>query len=86
MCGEFVGTILFLFFAFSGAQVALFAEVKQEQMEKGEVAPSDPSQIMYIALCFGFSLAVNAWVFSRISGGLFNPAVSLPYPVYMFEY
>lgn len=26
---------------------------------------------------FGLSLAVNAWVFFRISGGLFNPAVSL---------
>lgn len=31
---------------------------------------------MFIALSFGFSLAVNAWVFFRISGGLFNPAVS----------
>lgn len=25
----------------------------------------------------GFSLAVNAWTFYRISGGLFNPAVTL---------
>ena len=25
----------------------------------------------------GFSLAVNAWTFFRISGGLFNPAVTL---------
>jgi len=33
--------------------------------------------LLYIALSFGFSLAVNAWVFFRISGGLFNPAVSL---------
>lgn len=52
--------------------------------------------LQYIALCFGFSLAVNAWlvsvhilgdishpltihdqrVFFRISGGLFNPAVT----------
>ena len=32
---------------------------------------------LYIALSFGFSLAVNAWIFFRISGGLFNPAVSL---------
>lgn len=32
---------------------------------------------MYISVAFGFSLAVNAWVFYRISGGLFNPAVSL---------
>ncbi len=26
---------------------------------------------------FGFSLAVNAWTFYRVSGGLFNPAVTL---------
>jgi aquaporin related protein len=32
---------------------------------------------LYISLCFGFSLAVNAWIFFRVSGGLFNPAVSL---------
>lgn len=37
---------------------------------------SNPQQLQYIALCFGFSLAVNAWVFFRISGGLFNPAVT----------
>ena len=32
---------------------------------------------LYISLSFGFSLAVNAWIFFRVSGGLFNPAVSL---------
>lgn len=37
----------------------------------------DPSQLLYIALSFGFSLCVNAWIFFRVSGGLFNPAVSL---------
>ncbi|KAL7271267.1 Aquaporin-1 [Rhizina undulata] len=34
---------------------------------------SDTSILLYIALSFGFSLAVNAWVFFPISGGLFNP-------------
>jgi glycerol uptake facilitator-like aquaporin len=33
-------------------------------------------QQQYISLAFGFSLAVNAWVWFRVSGGLFNPAVS----------
>jgi aquaporin related protein len=32
--------------------------------------------LLYISLVFGFSLGVNIWVFYRISGGLFNPAVS----------
>ena len=44
----------------------------QSQAEVG----SNPQQLQYIALSFGFSLAVNAWVFFRISGGLFNPAVT----------
>ena len=38
---------------------------------------ANTSNLLYIALSFGFSLAVNAWIFFRVSGGLFNPAVSL---------
>jgi glycerol uptake facilitator-like aquaporin len=71
--GEFLGTFLFLFFAFAGAQVANEAETLT-----GSDAPT-PSigALLYISLSFGFSLAVCAWVFFRISGGLFNPAVTL---------
>lgn len=74
MCGEFVGTVLFLFFALSGAQVAnsIPSSAGLTVAETG----SNPQQLQYISLCFGFSLAVNAWVFFRISGGLFNPAVT----------
>lgn len=32
-----------------------------------------PQVLIYIALSFGLSLLVNAWVFYRITGGLFNP-------------
>lgn len=66
MSGEFVGTTMFLFFAFGGTQIA------------NNLTPADsPSlaQLSYISLSFGFSLAVTAWTFYRISGGLFNPAV-----------
>jgi aquaporin related protein len=38
---------------------------------------ANTSNLLYIALSFGFSLTVNAWIFFRVSGGLFNPAVSL---------
>lgn len=71
--GEFLGTFLFLFFSFAGAQVANEAEAST-----GSDAPT-PSigALLYISLSFGFSLAVCAWVFFRISGGLFNPAVTL---------
>lgn len=74
--GEFVGTILFLFFAFAGTQVA---NISSNNNSGGTVISTvvskNPAQLLYISLSFGFSLAVNAWVFSRISGGLFNPAV-----------
>ncbi|KAF2186184.1 hypothetical protein K469DRAFT_776118 [Zopfia rhizophila CBS 207.26] len=32
---------------------------------------------IFIALVYGLSLLVNMWAFLRISGGLFNPAVSI---------
>lgn len=74
MCGEFVGTFLFLFFAFSGTQVA--NSQTQGTVSTTIAQGSNPAQLLYISLCFGFSLTVNAWVFFRISGGLFNPAVT----------
>ncbi|KAL8963489.1 MAG: hypothetical protein Q9193_000252 [Seirophora villosa] len=66
--GEFVGTVMFLYFAFGATQIA------------NNVLPaSEPSldRLLYISLAFGFSLATTAWVFYRVSGGLFNPAVTL---------
>jgi aquaporin related protein len=74
MIGEFVGTYLFLFFAFAGTQVANTPPSSVDD-------PASTSTLLYISLAFGFSLMVNVWIFFRISGGLFNPAVctlSLP--------
>ncbi len=73
--GEFVGTFLFLFFAFGGAQTANLSSTTA-------TASSGPNleQLLYISLVFGFSLAINVWVFFRVSGGLFNPAVRIPSP------
>jgi aquaporin rerated protein, other eukaryote len=68
MLGEFVGTFLFLFFSFAAVQTAKFSGVN-------DTSPTSVS--LYICLAFAFSLAVNVWVFFRISGGLFNPAVSI---------
>lgn len=74
--GEFAGTTLFLFFAFSGTQVANISSNNNAGTTViTTVQSQNPAQLLYISLCFGFSLAVNAWVFFRISGGLFNPAV-----------
>ena len=72
MTGEFVGTVMFLYFAFGATQVA-------NVLAPGTGGPST-SSLLYISLAFGFSLATTAWVFYRVSGGLFNPAVSGPLP------
>ncbi|KIW67190.1 hypothetical protein PV04_06458 [Phialophora macrospora] len=73
MIGEFVGTFLFLLFALGGTNVVNAAPQQGQPVDLA----ANPAKLLFIALCFGFSLAVNAWVFFRISGGLFNPAVSL---------
>jgi aquaporin related protein len=71
MMGEFAGTFLFLLFALGGTNVVNAAPLQGQP----EDLAANPAKLLFIALCFGFSLAVNAWVFFRISGGLFNPAV-----------
>ncbi|KAJ9645825.1 Aquaporin-1 [Coniosporium tulheliwenetii] len=73
--GEFVGTLLFLFFAFAGTQVAIAKE--PNTATTNQLMAIRPIIILYVSLSFGFSLMVNVWVFFRISGGLFNPAVTL---------
>ncbi|WQF85302.1 Putative major intrinsic protein [Colletotrichum destructivum] len=70
--GEFVGTFFFLFFGYAGQIMVV--------LQGADAAPdgSLSSQgVVFIALTYGFSLLVNVWTFYRVSGGLFNPAVSL---------
>ena len=78
MVGEFLGTFLFLFFAFTATQVAntaangaAAAAAAAAAGDNGSLpqAPNMPT-LLYISLAFGFSLAVNVWIFFRISGGL----------------
>jgi len=76
--GELIGTISFLFFAFAGGQVANISSNKTSgDTVMTKVNQVNPAQLLYIALAAGFSLAVNSWTFFRISGGLFNPVVSI---------
>ncbi|PWY99049.1 aquaporin-like protein [Testicularia cyperi] len=78
---EFVGTVLFLFFSFGIATQATNARAANQDnggsTSLSQNAPPDTSALLYSSLGFGFSLAVNAWTFYRVSGGLFNPAVTL---------
>lgn len=68
--GEFVGTFMFLLFSFAGTQVS-------NTPMPPDGSPPNTSNLLYTSLCFGFSLTVNVWAFFRVTGGLFNPAVTL---------
>ncbi|KAK2748483.1 hypothetical protein FQN57_000616 [Myotisia sp. PD_48] len=69
---EFVGTVLYLLFAFAGSQVARVT-VPAEPKD----GPPDLLVLFYVALSFGVALTVNVWVFYRVTGGMFNPVVAL---------
>ncbi|KAI8668863.1 hypothetical protein NCS57_00699300 [Fusarium keratoplasticum] len=75
--GEFIGTTMFLFFAFAGTEVANIQSNTSAKTTTGESTGFSVSTLLYISIIFGFSLMVNVWVFFRISGGLFNPAVTI---------
>ncbi|EEU37476.1 uncharacterized protein NECHADRAFT_51592 [Fusarium vanettenii 77-13-4] len=70
--GEFVGTFFFLYFGYAGNLMAAL-QAPDTAPNGGLASTTD----IWIAVSYGFSLLVNAWAFYRISGGLFNPAVSL---------
>ncbi|KAF2813366.1 aquaporin [Mytilinidion resinicola] len=70
--GEFVGTFMFLYFSFA-CQIMLTTQASEKSLANG--GPSSQQNI-FTALVYGFSLLVNVWAFYRISGGLFNPAVT----------
>ncbi|GAA6059816.1 hypothetical protein JCM10212_003728 [Sporobolomyces blumeae] len=81
MIGEYVGTSLFMIFALGGTNVANIPSTSvtgatQAGQDQTQAQQLNTSNLLFIALSFGFSLAVNAWIFFRVSGGLFNPAVS----------
>lgn len=69
--GEFVGTFFFLFFAYAGQLMAL--SQAQGLSRKGGTSSET---VVIISIIYSASLLVNVWAFYRISGGLFNPAVS----------
>ncbi|GAA5868246.1 hypothetical protein JCM3774_000616 [Rhodotorula dairenensis] len=80
--GEFAGTTLFTLFAFAGTTVASLPATSVTNSgataDAGAVQPSpNTSSLLYVALSFGFSLAVNIQIFAGVSGGVFNPAISL---------
>ncbi|KLU81931.1 aquaporin [Magnaporthiopsis poae ATCC 64411] len=69
---EFVGTFMFLLFGFAGAQIANASPVRADDTTAPNVAV-----LIYISFIFGMSLMVNVFAFYRISGGQFNPVVTM---------
>lgn len=71
MVGEFVGTVLFLFFAFGKRLAERCIEGSLTRPIGGTQIANNPdneidgvtstSSLLYISLSFGFSLAVNAY-------------------------
>ncbi|KAK2462951.1 hypothetical protein APHAL10511_005003 [Amanita phalloides] len=67
---EFIGTTFFLLLGLGGIQAA----TGENEMSS---ATTRIEQVLYISTSMGFSLLVSAWLFFRVTGGLFNPNVSL---------
>jgi len=65
---EFVGTTLFFLLGLGGIQAAT-----GEALQSG----STIEHSLYIATSMGLSLLVTAWLFYRVTGGLFNPNITL---------
>ncbi|PWZ02820.1 aquaporin-like protein [Testicularia cyperi] len=72
--GEIIGTTMFLFLAEGGAKTA---QLSVSAAQTDTATPLSNETIMFIAVSFGISLLVTAWMFYRITGGLFNPAITV---------
>ncbi len=85
--GEFVGTLMFLYFAFA-CQIMLTQQAGEKALDNGQDkngSQTSSQQNIFTALVYGFSLLVNVWAFYRISGGLFNPAVSTIISIFLLR-
>jgi aquaporin rerated protein, other eukaryote len=65
---EFVGTTFWLLIGLGGIQAA---------QDSTGFASSSISFAFYVSACMGLSLLAAAWLFYRVTGGLFNPNISL---------
>ncbi|KAG8947460.1 Aquaporin-4 [Tulasnella sp. 424] len=80
---EFCGTFLFLLLGLGGIQAAAYSNqssvaAASQDSEGGAAINSVASidQLLYISACMGLSLLISVWLFYRVTGGIFNPAVS----------
>ena len=76
MLSEFTGTFLFMLIGLGGNSTVINDPAASVQYGGGNIM-ADPAKILFVATVWGASVTVNAWAFFRISGGLFNPAVTM---------
>lgn len=69
--GEFVGTFMFLFLAYLGHLMSV-----AQAPDTGPNGTNSNQTVIFISMSYGFALLVTAWTMYRVSGGLFNPAVT----------
>ena len=67
---------MFLLMGFLGHSMAVSQSTQSVQGDSNATATAS-QQVVFISLAYGFSLLVTAWTLYRVSGGLFNPAVTL---------
>ena len=79
MVSEFIGTFFFLFFAFFAANIANINGKNPPPGVTVDPLTVDTNKILFIASEFAASICVNIFIFGRISGGLFNPAVTFAF-------
>lgn len=80
---EFCGTFLFLLLGLGGIQAAAYSNqssvaAASADSEGGAAINTVASidQLLYISASMGLSLLISVWLFYRVTGGIFNPAVS----------
>lgn len=69
--GEFAGTFMFLLFAYLVHSMAV-----SQASDQGLNGKASSQTVVFISLGYGFPLLVAVWTLFRVSGGLFNPAVT----------
>lgn len=66
---------MFLFMGFAAAHIANLPSANFPAANGATVTST--SNLLFIAFAFGISLVINVWIFFRVSGALFNPAIAL---------
>jgi len=72
---EFVGSVIFFMLAFGGLQAVRYISVLGGTTATNGAPPIE--LLLYWALTFGLAFLATSWIFYRVSGGMFNPVVSL---------